>query len=105
MGPLCRNFAVALQRRRLLSHLYRSGGEIIPELSPALYFSCFPQALSAISQPVYQILAPKYSERWFDLKGRTTATMIISIGIVPFSRNGISTTDSRSSQRILSVVG
>lgn len=37
------------------------------------------QALSAISQPVYQILAPKYSERWFDLKGRTTATMIISI--------------------------
>ncbi|KAI9442617.1 MFS general substrate transporter [Lactarius indigo] len=30
-------------------------------------------------QPVYQILAPKYSERWFDLKGRTTATMIISI--------------------------
>ncbi|KAI0265746.1 major facilitator superfamily domain-containing protein, partial [Russula aff. rugulosa BPL654] len=37
------------------------------------------QALAAISQPVYQILAPKYSERWFDLKGRTTATMIISI--------------------------
>jgi len=37
------------------------------------------QALSAVSQPVYQILAPKYSERWFDLKGRTTATMIISI--------------------------
>ncbi|KAI0295839.1 MFS general substrate transporter [Multifurca ochricompacta] len=37
------------------------------------------QALSAISQPVYQILAPKYSERWFNLKGRTTATMIISI--------------------------
>ncbi|KAI9455439.1 MFS general substrate transporter [Lactarius psammicola] len=37
------------------------------------------QALSAFSQPVYQILAPKYSEIWFDLKGRTTATMIISI--------------------------
>lgn len=37
------------------------------------------QALSAVSQPVFQILAPKYSERWFDLKGRTTATMIISI--------------------------
>jgi len=37
------------------------------------------QALSAVAQPVYQILAPKYSERWFDLKGRTTATMIISI--------------------------
>ena len=50
-----------------------------------LHFSCFLQALAAISQPVYQILAPKYSERWFDLKGRTTATMIISIGIDPFS--------------------
>ncbi|KAH8994743.1 MFS general substrate transporter [Lactarius hatsudake] len=37
------------------------------------------QGLSAFSQPVYQILAPKYSERWFDLKGRTTATMIVSI--------------------------
>ncbi|KAN0135398.1 MFS general substrate transporter [Lactarius tabidus] len=37
------------------------------------------QALSGFSQAVYQILAPKYSERWFDLKGRTTATMIISI--------------------------
>jgi FLVCR family MFS transporter 7 len=52
-----------------------------------LHFSyfLFLQALAAISQPVYQILAPKYSERWFDLKGRTTATMIISIGIDPFS--------------------
>ncbi|EIM82916.1 MFS general substrate transporter [Stereum hirsutum FP-91666 SS1] len=37
------------------------------------------QALSAISTPVFQVLAPKYSEVWFDLKGRTTATMIISI--------------------------
>lgn len=37
------------------------------------------QALAGFPQPVYQILAPKYSERWFDLKGRTTATMIISI--------------------------
>ncbi|KAI0066126.1 MFS general substrate transporter [Artomyces pyxidatus] len=37
------------------------------------------QLLSAISQPVYQVLAPKYSEVWFDLKSRTTATMIMSI--------------------------
>ncbi|KAI0320777.1 MFS general substrate transporter [Amylostereum chailletii] len=37
------------------------------------------QLLSGLSQPVFQILAPKYSEVWFDLKGRTTATMIISI--------------------------
>jgi MFS transporter, FLVCR family, MFS-domain-containing protein 7 len=50
---------------------------------PALVL-CSRQALSAVSQPVFQILAPKYSERWFDLKGRTTATMIISIGVKPF---------------------
>ncbi|KAI9437900.1 MFS general substrate transporter [Russula earlei] len=37
------------------------------------------QTIAGISLPAYQILAPKYSERWFDLKGRTTATMIISI--------------------------
>ncbi len=83
VDPLCRNFAVALQRRRILSHHYWPGREKIPETPPLLYFSCFLQALSAISQPVYQILAPKYSERWFDLKGRTTATMIISIGRNP----------------------
>ncbi|KAI0043663.1 MFS general substrate transporter [Auriscalpium vulgare] len=37
------------------------------------------QFFSAIAQPVYQVLAPKYSEVWFDLRGRTTATMIMSI--------------------------
>ena len=53
--------------------------------TPSFTSHAFFKALAAISQPVYQILAPKYSERWFDLKGRTTATMIISIGIDPFS--------------------
>lgn len=37
------------------------------------------QLFSAFAQPVYQILGPKYSENWFDLKGRTTATMIVSV--------------------------
>ncbi|VDC06418.1 unnamed protein product [Peniophora sp. CBMAI 1063] len=37
------------------------------------------QFFAGLSQPVFQILAPKYSELWFDLKTRTTATMIISI--------------------------
>ncbi|KAI0268881.1 MFS general substrate transporter [Gloeopeniophorella convolvens] len=37
------------------------------------------QAFAGLAQPTYQILAPKYSEVWFDLKGRTTATMIVSI--------------------------
>ncbi|THH16733.1 hypothetical protein EW146_g3954 [Bondarzewia mesenterica] len=37
------------------------------------------QFFSAIAQPVFQVLGPKYSEVWFDLKGRTTATMLIAI--------------------------
>ncbi|KAJ6577555.1 major facilitator superfamily domain-containing protein, partial [Mycena capillaripes] len=37
------------------------------------------QLLSAISQPVFLVLAPKYSEIWFDLRGRTAATMVISV--------------------------
>ncbi|KAJ7593895.1 MFS general substrate transporter [Mycena floridula] len=39
----------------------------------------FGQLFSSIAQPIFQILGPKYSENWFDLKGRTTATMIVSI--------------------------
>ncbi|KAK2467890.1 hypothetical protein APHAL10511_000185 [Amanita phalloides] len=37
------------------------------------------QAISAIAVPIYQVIGPKYSEKWFDLKGRTTATMIVSV--------------------------
>jgi FLVCR family MFS transporter 7 len=43
------------------------------------------QFLSAISQPIFQVLGPKYSEMWFDLKGRTTATMVIAVGEHPSS--------------------
>ncbi|KAF8629891.1 hypothetical protein AX15_003247 [Amanita polypyramis BW_CC] len=37
------------------------------------------QVFAAIAQPIYQVLGPKYSEIWFDLKGRTTATTVIAI--------------------------
>ncbi|EDR11851.1 uncharacterized protein LACBIDRAFT_313717 [Laccaria bicolor S238N-H82] len=37
------------------------------------------QLFASIAQPVYQVLGPKYSETWFGLKGRTTATMILAI--------------------------
>ncbi|KAG6885921.1 hypothetical protein C0993_007939 [Termitomyces sp. T159_Od127] len=37
------------------------------------------QFFAAIAQPIYQVVGPKYSETWFDLKGRTTATMIVAI--------------------------
>lgn len=45
----------------------------------AYALTIFGQLFSAIAQPVFQILGPKYSEVWFDLKGRTTATMILAI--------------------------
>ncbi|KAJ3877744.1 major facilitator superfamily domain-containing protein [Lentinula edodes] len=37
------------------------------------------QCFAAIAQPIYQVLGPKYSENWFNLQGRTTATMIVAI--------------------------
>ncbi|KAF9050074.1 major facilitator superfamily domain-containing protein [Panaeolus papilionaceus] len=37
------------------------------------------QLFVSIAQPIYQVIGPIYSETWFDLKGRTTATMIIAI--------------------------
>ncbi|XP_006460643.1 hypothetical protein AGABI2DRAFT_192274 [Agaricus bisporus var. bisporus H97] len=37
------------------------------------------QILAGFSQAVYQVLGPRYSEMWFGLKGRTTATMAIAI--------------------------
>ncbi|CCM01685.1 uncharacterized protein FIBRA_03749 [Fibroporia radiculosa] len=41
------------------------------------------QLLSGIAQPIFQVLVPGYSEKWFDLKSRTTATMLMSIGERP----------------------
>jgi len=37
------------------------------------------QLFAAVAQPIYQVLGPKYSETWFGLRGRTTATMIVAI--------------------------
>ncbi|KAJ7725873.1 major facilitator superfamily domain-containing protein [Mycena maculata] len=37
------------------------------------------QFFAAIAQPIFQVIGPKYSETWFDAKGRTTATMIVAI--------------------------
>jgi len=53
----------------------------VPSLSPggsyALLF--LGQFIAAIVQPIFQVLGPLYSERWFNLRGRTTATMLIGI--------------------------
>ncbi|TFY50475.1 hypothetical protein EVJ58_g11035 [Rhodofomes roseus] len=39
------------------------------------------QILSGVVQPIFQVLIPGYSEKWFDLRQRTTATMLMSIGM------------------------
>ena len=41
-------------------------------------------------------MGPKYSELWFDSKGRTTATMIIFLGTCLFPCKGTPTTDLSS---------
>ncbi|KAI0772495.1 MFS general substrate transporter [Trametes elegans] len=37
------------------------------------------QILAGLSVPVFQVIVPSYSQKWFDLKGRTTATMIMGV--------------------------
>ncbi|KIO18820.1 hypothetical protein M407DRAFT_31500, partial [Tulasnella calospora MUT 4182] len=37
------------------------------------------QLLTGVAQPFYQALAPRYSEAWFGLRGRVTATMFMSL--------------------------
>ncbi|CUA66766.1 Major facilitator superfamily domain-containing protein 7 [Mus musculus] [Rhizoctonia solani] len=52
-----------------------------PSLSPNGRYTLLliGQIFTGFSQPWFQILGPKYSETWFDLRGRTTATMVIAI--------------------------
>ncbi|KAG6331792.1 hypothetical protein ID866_7298 [Astraeus odoratus] len=64
----------------LISAWVRYAGTV-NSLSPQSAYSLLliGQFFAALSQPVFQVLGPMYSERWFDLKGRTTATMLIAI--------------------------
>ncbi|KAH7339686.1 major facilitator superfamily domain-containing protein [Rhizoctonia solani] len=52
-----------------------------PSLSPSGRYALLliGQIFTGFAQPWFQILGPKYSETWFDLRGRTTATMVIAI--------------------------
>ncbi|KAG0703286.1 MFS general substrate transporter [Suillus ampliporus] len=64
----------------LISGWVRYAGTITSLSSESAYaLLILGQFLSAISQPVFQVLGPKYSELWFGLKGRTTVTMLIAI--------------------------
>lgn len=64
----------------LISGWMRYAGTITSLSSEGAYaLLILGQFLSAISQPIFQVLGPKYSETWFDLQGRTTATMVIAV--------------------------
>jgi MFS family permease len=64
----------------LISGWVRYAGTITSLSSESAYtLLILGQFFSAISQPIFQVLGPKYSEMWFDLKGRTTATMVIAV--------------------------
>ncbi|KAG2150568.1 major facilitator superfamily domain-containing protein [Suillus clintonianus] len=64
----------------LISGWVRYAGSITTLSSESAYtLLILGQFFSAISQPIFQVLGPKYSETWFDLKGRTTATMVIAV--------------------------
>ncbi|KAK7057238.1 MFS general substrate transporter [Favolaschia claudopus] len=68
--------AVAL----LISAWIRYSGTVRSLPSGGAYALLFlGQVFSAIAQPIFQVMGPKYSETWFDLNGRTTATMVLSI--------------------------
>ncbi|KIP11082.1 hypothetical protein PHLGIDRAFT_64606 [Phlebiopsis gigantea 11061_1 CR5-6] len=64
----------------VLSGWIRYSGTI-KSLSPAAAYALIVigQILAGAAAPLFQVLGPRYSENWFDLKGRTTATMIFSI--------------------------
>lgn len=64
----------------LISAWVRYAGTV-QSLSPGSKYALLliGQVFTGFAQPWFQILGPKYSEVWFDLRGRTTATMIVAI--------------------------
>jgi len=64
----------------LLSAWIRYSGTVHSLSSREAYALLFiGQFFAAIAQPIFQVIGPKYSETWFDLRGRTTATMVVAI--------------------------
>ncbi|KIL65843.1 hypothetical protein M378DRAFT_1032878 [Amanita muscaria Koide BX008] len=76
IGRCCQIAAVAL----IISSWVRYAGTIHTLSGGKAYgLLILGQVFSAIAQPIYQVIGSKYSETWFDLKGRTTATMVVAI--------------------------
>lgn len=82
-----RHADVPLRRRILRSDSYWTGAVTslnlpVPANMPAdvEVVMCRSQLISGSAVPIFQIVIPSYSQKWFDLKGRTTATMIMGVG-------------------------
>lgn len=84
LDSLCRSVRHgSLERRELCPLDNRSGKSAVFRYSSISLG--YLQLLSGVAQPVYQVLGPKYSETWFSLKGRTTATMFLAVGMYSHS--------------------
>jgi FLVCR family MFS transporter 7 len=80
LGSLCRGVRPRSLTKRQVRPLDRWPGK--SGFRSPFSFLGSPQLLAGVAQPVYQTLGPKYSETWFNLQGRTTATMLLAIGTV-----------------------
>ncbi|CAE7152561.1 unnamed protein product [Rhizoctonia solani] len=74
-------FGISLERINWLSNcnnvVYFPVSIVIPVISSR--YGLRVSILLAFGQPWFQVLGPKYSELWFDLKGRTTSTTLIAL--------------------------
>ncbi len=80
LDSLCRSVRHGPLERRELCPLDNWSGKSAVFGDSSLSLG-YPQLLAGVAQPVYQVLGPKYSETWFSLKGRTTATMLLAVGM------------------------
>lgn len=82
LGPVRRDRKLTHRQQSLRSPHYRSSASHNPltSLTPHEYLTCvISKSLSSIPQAIFQILPVKYSELWFNLRGRTTATMVMAV--------------------------
>ncbi|KAG6831572.1 hypothetical protein H0H87_004791 [Tephrocybe sp. NHM501043] len=79
MGAIRGNSQIPLGPAFLCPHHHRTGKDLVLVTGLSLILHFLAQFFAALAQPIYQVVGPKYSEIWFDLKGRTTATMIVAI--------------------------
>lgn len=84
MDPVRGNGAWLRPRRGVYFDSHRAGASApVKQLSNVdNIFRCV-QILSGVAQPIFQVLIPGYSEKWFNLRQRTTATMLMSICASP----------------------